>query len=97
MKTKVELVRLAELVESHDEDLCRNETCEKCEEIQELRSQLFIDGKYFLNDVRNGEIVKFDRRASMANFLGVSEDMINKMLVFGRAAMGYTADYVIKQ
>ena len=96
MKTKVELVRLAELVESHDEELCHNKMCEKCEEIQELRSQLFVDNKYFLNDMRSGEVVTFDRRASMANFLGVSESMINKMLVFGRAAMGYTADYVIK-
>lgn len=96
MKTKVELVRLAELVENHDEELCCKESCVKCQEIQELRSQLFVDNKYFLNDMRSGEVVKFDRRAAMANFLGVSEDMINKMLVFGRAAMGYTADYVIK-
>ena len=96
MKTKVELVRLAELVESHDEDLCHNKKCEKCKEIHELRNKLVKDDKYFLSDMRTGEVIKFDKRLDIAIFLGVSESMINDMSVFGRPVMGYTADYVIK-
>ena len=96
MKKKEELIKLATLVEEHDETVCRVQCCETCKEINELRSRLFIDGKYFLNDMQTGEIVKFDRRIDMSMFLGVKEYIVNNMLVFGRAAVGYTADYVIR-
>lgn len=96
MEKKQELIKLTMLVDNHDETLCNVKSCKTCEEIETLRRSLFLEGRYFLNDMRNGEVIKFDKREAMASFLGVTENMINNMLVLGRAAMGYTADYVIR-
>jgi len=96
MNKKHDLIRLSNLVDNHNESRCTEKHCEVCKEIEILRNSLFIEGKYFLNDMQNGNTIKFDKREAMADFLGVKGYMINNMLVLGRAAMGYTADYVIR-
>jgi len=97
MEQKVELNKLIELVEKHDEEKCSIDHCDTCQEIKKLRSATFSDGKYFINDMQSSKIIKFDKRKDIADFLGVKDYIVNNMLSRGMCAMGYTADYVIRQ